>query len=45
MEALSEAGYPTWIRTMNNASKGRCVTVTPSGIVTGYFPIWADNVK
>ena len=26
-----ESGYPTWIRTMNNASKGRCVTVTPSG--------------
>ena len=23
-------GCPTWIRTMNNASKGRCVTVTPS---------------
>src|SRR6478672_2208011 len=25
------AGYPAWIRTMNNASKGRCVTVTPRG--------------
>ena len=25
-------GYPAWIRTMNNASKGRCVTVTPRGI-------------
>ncbi len=24
--------YPAWIRTMNNASKGRCVTVTPRGI-------------
>src|SRR5438067_10914959 len=24
-------GYPAWIRTMNNASKGRCVTVTPRG--------------
>jgi hypothetical protein len=23
--------YPAWIRTMNNASKGRCVTVTPRG--------------
>jgi hypothetical protein len=23
-------GCPTWIRTMNNASKGRCVTITPS---------------
>ncbi len=30
---------------MNNASKGRCVTVTPSGIVMGYFPVWAGNVK
>jgi hypothetical protein len=28
----SEDGYPAWIRTMNNASKGRCVTVTPRGI-------------
>jgi hypothetical protein len=25
-----QIGCPTWIRTMNNASKGRCVTVTPS---------------
>ena len=25
-------GYPAWIRTKNNASKGRCVTVTPRGI-------------
>ena len=25
------SGYPAWIRTMNNASKGRCVTVTPRG--------------
>jgi hypothetical protein len=24
-------GYRAWIRTMNNASKGRCVTVTPRG--------------
>src|ERR1700681_1363921 len=24
-------GYPAWIRTKNNASKGRCVTVTPRG--------------
>jgi hypothetical protein len=24
------SGCPTWIRTMNNASKGRCVTITPS---------------
>jgi hypothetical protein len=23
--------YRAWIRTMNNASKGRCVTVTPRG--------------
>src|ERR1043166_5499152 len=27
----SEGGYPAWIRTKNNASKGRCVTVTPRG--------------
>jgi hypothetical protein len=26
-----ENGYPAWIRTKNNASKGRCVTVTPRG--------------
>src|SRR5450759_3085434 len=25
-----KVGCPTWIRTMNNASKGRCVTITPS---------------
>ena len=25
-----ESGCPTWTRTMNNASKGRCVTITPS---------------
>ncbi len=30
-------GYPAWIRTMNNASKGRCVTVTPRGISILYF--------
>ena len=27
---ILEFGCPTWIRTMNNASKGRCVTITPS---------------
>jgi hypothetical protein len=30
-------GYPAWIRTKNNASKGRCVTVTPRGILNGEF--------
>jgi putative endonuclease len=30
-------GYPAWIRTKNNASKGRCVTVTPRGIQTCDF--------
>jgi hypothetical protein len=30
---LSASGYRAWIRTMNNASKGRCVTVTPRGKV------------
>lgn len=29
--AGERGGYPAWIRTMNNASKGRCVTVTPRG--------------
>ena len=28
---VHERGYPAWIRTKNNASKGRCVTVTPRG--------------
>jgi hypothetical protein len=27
---IDKIGCPTWIRTMNNASKGRCVTITPS---------------
>ena len=31
------AGYPAWIRTKNNASKGRCVTVTPRGISISDF--------
>ena len=31
----SDRGYPAWIRTKNNASKGRCVTVTPRGISKG----------
>ena len=35
--ACFRRGYPTWIRTMNNASKGRCVTVTPSGKRWGIF--------
>ena len=30
-------GYPAWIRTKNNASKGRCVTVTPRGTLKGDF--------
>src|SRR5438270_13864372 len=25
------SGYPAWIRTKNNACKGRCVTVRPRG--------------
>jgi hypothetical protein len=29
--SLRRRGYPAWIRTKNNASKGRCVTVTPRG--------------
>ena len=30
-EASRLRGCPAWIRTKNNASKGRCVTVTPQG--------------
>ena len=30
LNLLRKIGCPTWIRTMNNASKGRCVTITPS---------------
>jgi hypothetical protein len=30
-QTQNETGYRAWIRTMNNASKGRCVTVTPRG--------------
>src|SRR6266496_1293260 len=33
-------GYPAWIRTKNNASKGRCVTVTPRGKSAGRFTIF-----
>ena len=32
-------GCPAWIRTMNNASKGRCVTVTPQGNAIADFSI------
>src|SRR5213595_4001875 len=32
--------YPAWIRTKNNASKGRCVTVTPRGKSAGRFTIF-----
>ena len=32
-------GCPAWIRTMNKASKGRCVTVTPQGKRVGDFLI------
>ena len=28
---MKKSGCPAWIRTMNNASKGHCVTVTPQG--------------
>ena len=26
-----KCGCPAWTRTMNNGSKGRCVTITPQG--------------
>jgi hypothetical protein len=29
-DSTNKIGCPTWIRTKNNASKGRCVTITPS---------------
>src|SRR6266481_38984 len=42
-------GYPAWIRTKNNASKGRCVTVTPRGmrfaILDSRFSIQAQCPK
>ena len=37
------SGYPAWIRTMNNASKGRCVTVTPRG--NWYFRLSAAQLN
>src|SRR5207253_3899952 len=41
------AGYPAWIRTKNNASKGRCVTVTPRGISISDcgFPIHSTSLR
>lgn len=30
---------------MNNASKGRCVTVTPSGTQAGHFPVCLPKVN
>ncbi len=30
---------------MNNASKGRCVTITPSGKAAAIFPAGASKVK
>src|ERR1043166_1897921 len=45
----SRDGYPAWIRTKNNASKGRCVTVTPRGmrfvILDSRFSIQAQRPK
>jgi hypothetical protein len=41
-EALMLNGYRAWIRTMNNASKGRCVTVTPRGKGTSH-PVSLKN--
>ena len=38
------AGYPAWTRTKNNASKGRCVTITPRGIWNFRLPI-ADQAR
>jgi hypothetical protein len=29
--AVCRGGCPAWTRTMNNGSKGRCVTITPQG--------------
>src|SRR5438552_7143188 len=37
------SGYPAWIRTKNNASKGRCVTVTPRGISISDFRLAIFN--
>jgi hypothetical protein len=38
-------GYPAWIRTKNNASKGRCVTVTPRGNLAGRFTIFDGTAE
>ena len=38
-------GYPAWIRTKNNASKGRCVTVTPRGKSAGRFTIFDGTAE
>jgi hypothetical protein len=40
-----ESGYPAWIRTKNNASKGRCVTVTPRGKSAGRFTIFDGTAE
>src|SRR6266480_6886280 len=37
--------YPAWIRTKNNASKGRCVTVTPRGKSAGRFTIFDGTAE
>ena len=37
-------GYPAWIRTKNNASKGRCVTVTPRGMRTSDLD-WRFSIR
>jgi hypothetical protein len=38
-------GYPAWIRTKNNASKGRCVTVTPRGSETLDFRLMIADLQ
>ena len=38
-------GYPAWIRTKNNASKGRCVTITPRGSLIADCRMWSAALQ
>ena len=40
--AAKEIGWPAWTRTMNNGSKGRCVTITPRA--SNGHPTWLNAV-
>src|SRR5258708_7312714 len=40
-----QAGCPTWIRTMTNASKGHCATITPSDKAFSKYPLTNSGAK